>query len=205
MPIDSMVMFRPPSDTSQSIMVLDLCESSAMANRDEVMAVHLRRRVEQLSTPMLQSNKAAFIKNTGDGFLATFPDIDCAARAAKTILAALDKRNRRTVNPPIYVRIALHYGKTYTVLDAGQLEVYGNDVNIAFRLEQLQRDGIPSCEAPFPEVNRILCSERFVAELRRHEMSSDLQFLFCGSAQLRSIKDPIDVFWMKTTSDGPVD
>ncbi len=199
--IDSMVMFRPPSDTSQSIMVLDLAGSSGMASEDEVMAVHLRRRVEQLASPMLEANQVGALKNTGDGFLATFADAMSAAKAAVGILAILEERNRKTVNPPIRVRLALHFGKTYSVFDSGTLEIYGNDVNIVFRIECLQAAGIPDCPNPFPEADRVLCTKEFKDELKKTPYHSHVKFVSCGLPRLKGINQPVEVFWMQTSGD----
>lgn len=194
-------MFLPSRDAVQTIMVLDLCGSSELSRQNEVMAVHLKRRLEQISGTIIADHKANSFKNTGDGFLATFPDCAKAVTAAMEIMDSLRQRNRMTVNPPIHVRIALHYGKTYFVFDSGTKEIYGHDVNIAFRVENVQAAAFKKLEAQFPERDRILCTRQFHDAAQKQPALPKVRFTPCGQVQVKGIDEPVDVLWVQAADD----
>jgi class 3 adenylate cyclase len=148
----------------QGIMVLDLCESSKLANTDEKMAFHLTMRLQSIAKRILDKANVDFFKSTGDGFIATFDNVMNAFDAAESLLKVLKTRNKRTPNPPINVRIALHAGKTHIYGDTNK-DIYGIDVDLTFRLEHVKAGAFPSLKTVLPEQNRILCSKDFVHEL----------------------------------------
>jgi class 3 adenylate cyclase len=176
----------------QTIMVLDLCESSNLANTDEKMAFHLKRRLESIAKRILDRTKVDFYKNTGDGFIATFNNVMNAFDAATSLLEVLKMRNQRTPNPDINVRIALHSGKTHIYGDAIK-DIYGTDVDITFRLEHVKAAAFPSLKTVLPEQNRILCSKSFVHELSACGLNVNT-FTCCGIAKLKGIKNPPEVY-----------
>ncbi len=198
-PTDSFVMFRKSSGEYQAIMVLDICASSQLANENELMAVHIKRRLEQLCRPFLDTHKANSFKNTGDGFLATFSSCPNALEATLQILDGIERRNQKTVNPPIRVRIALHYGRIFYVYDSGVKEIYGNDVDITFRLEGVQSDVLVDPKAVFPEQDRILCTTPFHTEMQKTPCKTAVTYIHCGQAQMKGILEPQDVLWIKRT------
>ncbi|MBN1268154.1 MAG: adenylate/guanylate cyclase domain-containing protein [Kiritimatiellae bacterium] len=195
---DSMIMFRPSRDVLQTIMVVDLCGSTELASENEVMAVHLNRRLEQIAASVLETYRSTSFKGTGDGFLSTLPDTSSAVRASLELLDTLADRNRTTVNPPIHIRIALHHGRTYQVFDTGTKEVYGHDVNVAFRIERLQPALFTNLENDFPERDRILCSRQFRDTYQQSpSAASGLVFARLGEVRLKGIEEPVEVFWLR--------
>ncbi len=196
-PTDSFVMFRRSSGEYQSIMVLDICSSSELANKNEMMAVHIKRRLEQLCRPILDANHSNSFKNTGDGFLATFPDCAHALSAAIQVLQGIKNRNEKTVNPPIRVRVGLHFGRIFYVFDSGMKEIYGNDVDITFRLEGVQKQAFEEVQSEFPEQDRILCTKQFRDEIQKLKCEANVTYVFCGQALLKGILEPQDVLWVK--------
>jgi class 3 adenylate cyclase len=176
----------------QAIMVLDLCESSKLANTDEKMAFHLKMRLESIAKRILDRTKVDFYKSTGDGFIATFDNVLNAFDAATSLLEVLKTRNKRTPNPHINVRIALHAGKTHIFGDIIK-DIYGTDVDITFRLEHVESKAFPSLKIALPEQNRILCSKRFVHELSASSLDVTT-FTCCGIAKLKGIKNPPEVY-----------
>jgi class 3 adenylate cyclase len=182
----------------QAIMVLDLCESSKLANTDEKMAFHLKRRLESISKRILDKAEVDFYKNTGDGFIATFNNVTNAFNAATSLLEVLKMRNQRTPNPDINVRIALHFGKTHIYGDMIK-DIYGTDVDITFRLEHVNAVAFPSLKTVLPEHNRILCSKHFVHELSARGLNVNT-FIFCGIAKLKGIKNPPEVYLVPSPS-----
>jgi len=182
----------PEQEKFQAIMVLDLCESSKLANTDEKMAFHIKRRLESIAKRILDKAEVDFYKNTGDGFIATFNNFMNAFDAATSLLKILKMRNQRTPNPDINVRIALHSGKTHIYGDIIK-DIYGTDVDITFRLEHVNAVAFPSLKTVLPEQNRILCSKSFVHELSACGLNINA-FIFCGIATLKGIKNPPEVF-----------
>ena len=176
----------------QGIMVLDLCESSKLANTDEKMAFHLKMRLESIAKRILDRTKVDFYKSTGDGFIATFDNVKNAFDAATSLLEVLKTRNERTPNPHINVRIALHAGKIHIFGDIIK-DIYGTDVDITFRLEHVEPKAFSSLKKALPEQNRILCSKRFVHELSASGLDVTT-FICCGVARLKGIKNPPEVY-----------
>jgi len=178
----------------EAIFVLDLCHSSRLASQDDAMALHLKKRLETIAVDAFDHWHAVFKKGTGDGFLAAFRKpldaLDCAIETLKK----LAERNKKSSNPAIDVRIALHFGRTYT-LDRLTMDRHGNDVNVAFRLENLE--GEPSFDAAaVPAVNRILLSGEFFAEATRERRGIAGDSKFLGTIKLKGIEHPCSVFLM---------
>ncbi|MSR15513.1 MAG: FHA domain-containing protein [Gammaproteobacteria bacterium] len=179
---------------SESIMVFDLCESSRIASEDDHMAHHLKTRVQQLADPVLTEYGMRFFKGTGDGFLATFSSATRSVTAALELVNRIKYRNSRTTNPPIHYRISLHHGETWGISTGGQ-DIHGNDVNIAFRIEGVQKEAFPTALIEFPKMDRILCSKALIAEITQHEGNVfPSQTSEIGAASLKGIQDPTTIF-----------
>ena len=175
----------------EAILVLDLCGSSSLANQaGDGLAYHLKKRMFQICDVVFNENASVYIKNTGDGFFATFGNPGVCLESAVMILKKLAARNRVTKSKPIDVRIGLHYGDMY-IVDEVTNDRHGNDLNIAFRVEGVTAsafEGKPLVD--LPEKNRILATQVF------YEMCNpqDAPFKRLGKAQLKGIQDPMELF-----------
>lgn len=179
---------------NKAILVLDQYESSKIANKDNILAFHQKQRLAEISRLVFYRYKATFFKNTGDGFVATFLYTKHALAAAHAVLSLLNKRNKKTHNPPIHIRIALHFGTVYD-MDSGKKDIHGNDVNIAFRMESIS----PPSDTSLPKYDRILCSQQFYENLKisgYHNQSYPYQFLNCGPTRLKGIEKPIILYYV---------
>jgi len=176
-----------------AIFVLDLCESTRIANSDEAIAFHLKRRLESISRSALAANHVRFYKSTGDGFLALLPASLDALKAARQIIAILLERNQRTINAPIHVRIALHRGETY-IIDSESGDVHGSDVNLTFRIEGVEKEAFCDLRADLPEQDRILCTRQFRDDVSRHCSANKFICSSIGLAQFRGIDKPVEIF-----------
>lgn len=185
----------------ESMLVLDLCDATGQANRNEEMAYTLKVRLEQISRPVLERMAARFIKNTGDGFLATFPGAVAAMEAALEIAEKIAQRNARSKNEPIHYRMALHHGTTYPI-GIGDEDIHGSDVNIVFRLEGLQGDKAAMIEtrSEVPARDRILCSRSFHEQLSEQGSPLINRLRSLGSARFQGIDKPHEVFLAGTTT-----
>jgi class 3 adenylate cyclase len=178
---------------TQSIMVLDLADSTRLANQDEAIAFHTKKRLEAISRMALFANDVQFYKSTGDGFVAAFNEASDALNSAREIMSRLSERNSRTRNHPIRIRIALHHGKTY-VIDPETQDIHGNDVNITFRIDGVDAASFDNPVKPLPLVDRILCSQSFLDSINKQRPAKPLVVDYCGQARLKGIKKPMDIY-----------
>jgi class 3 adenylate cyclase len=177
----------------QSIMVLDLCESTSLAAQDDVMAFHLKKKLMSLAQYALQSSNPIFVKSTGDGFIATFTKAVDALQISKSIMKSIESRNNETFNPQINVRLGLHQGKVY-MISADDIDVHGHDVNIAFRIESLQPHDFINKKTELPATNRIFSSCSFYEALSKEQHELNINASYCGKAMLKGIADPFDIY-----------
>lgn len=186
------------STLKETLLVFDLCESSAIANRDDHMAYHLKQRLTQIAEPVLEAESCRFFKSTGDGFLACFPRPSQALNAAIELELRIQHRNARTQNPPIHYRMSLHFGETWLIANGGN-DIHGNDVNITFRIEGVKASDLLSPETGLPERDRILCSTDFIAAYGEIENSPvPVEHISCGRARLKGISSPVGIELFRT-------
>src|SRR5690606_33295698 len=125
----------------------------------------------QIADPVLSELGIRFFKGTGDGFLATFGSASRALAAAIALKNRIELRNARTTNPPIHFRIALHHGETWGISTGGQ-DIHGNDVNITFRIEGVQREAFAEPSVEFPRMDRVLCSAALLKEVEKQDAAA---------------------------------
>ena len=172
----------------ESILILDQCDATGQSSRNEQVAYALKTRLEQISSPILERFRVRFVKNTGDGFLATFSQPVDACCAAVLIAEKIAKRNAKTHNERLHFRIALHHGTTYPIGIGGQ-DIHGSDVNFTFRLEGLQSRKSEMIETTraIPQRDRILCSQRFVEAMTKAELPEGISLLGLGRARFQGV------------------
>jgi class 3 adenylate cyclase len=83
--------------------------------------------------PDFQQGHGRIVHTAGDGFLVEFPSAVEAVRCAVKVQRDLLARTEGAVETRIVLRIGIHLGDIMT--EAG--DVFGDDVNIAARLESL--------------------------------------------------------------------
>jgi adenylate cyclase len=88
--------------------------------------------------PIILNHGGRIVKNTGDGFLLEFPSIVGAAECAITMQTLMVERNNHLpADRVMQFRLGVHMGDV--MADEG--EVFGDDVNIAVRLESVAAPG----------------------------------------------------------------
>lgn len=117
-------------------MCTDMVGYSTLAQRNEALALKLLEEHRQLLRPLFRQYNGTEVKTIGDAFLIEFTSaldaMQCAAEIQKTLFdrnAASDDR--------IQIRIGLHIGDVVY----RENDVFGDGVNIAFRIEPLARPG----------------------------------------------------------------
>jgi class 3 adenylate cyclase len=162
---------KGPRQLVEAVVVLDLCDSTIMANRyGDTFALQVKEATRALVRPILVNAGVAFLKGTGDGFLATFPDLRAAAQAAVRILQTKDVTLPKASDgtPPMF-RIGIHFGPTNVDSDGDR---QGDVVNIAFRLEGVNVSGFHETRGGIvkdavPAHDRIFVSEHAHEELQK--------------------------------------
>src|ERR1700756_1388985 len=121
-----------------AIMFTDMVGYSALAQRDDKVALELLKEHRKLLREIFPRFHGTEIKTIGDAFLVEFNSALEAAQCAIEIQRALAKRNADApANRQIELKIGIHIGD---VVHRGG-DVYGDGVNIASRIEPLAGAG----------------------------------------------------------------
>jgi adenylate cyclase len=159
-----------------AIMFTDMVGYSALAQRDDKLALELLEEHRELLRKIFAEFNGAEIKTIGDGFLVEFNSALEAAQCAIAIQRALAKRNADApAERQIQVRIGVHIGD---VVHRGG-DVYGDGVNIASRIEQLAGAGG-------------ICVSMDVERQIRNAIETRFEKL--APTELKNISVPMDLF-----------
>src|SRR4051794_28424246 len=174
MPID------PPAAGEErklaAIMFTDMVGYSALAQRDDQLALELLEEHRELLRAIFPRFHGTEIKTIGDAFLVEFGSALEAAQCAIEIQRALAKRNHDVSRDRrIELKIGIHIGD---VVHRGG-DVYGDGVNIASRIEPLAGAGG-------------ICVSMDVERQIRNALEA--RFEKFGTADLKNISLPMDLF-----------
>jgi adenylate cyclase len=159
-----------------AIMFTDMVGYSALAQRDDRLALELLEEHRRLLREIFPRFNGTEIKTIGDAFLVEFGSALEAAQCAIEIQRTLAKRNHDvTSDRRIKLKIGIHIGDV--IHRDG--DVYGDGVNIASRIEQLAGAGG-------------ICVSTDVERQIRNALEA--RFEKFGSADLKNIKLPMDLF-----------
>src|ERR1051325_2198157 len=173
-----------------AIMFTDMVGYSALAQRDDKVALELLEEHRRLLREIFPRFHGTEIKTIGDAFLVEFASALQAAQCAIEIQRTLAKRNHDvTSDRRIELKIGIHIGDV--VHRDG--DVYGDGVNIASRIEALAGAGG-------------ICVSMDVERQIRNALEA--RFEKFGSADLKNIKLPMDLFrivlpWEKSPEAAP--
>jgi adenylate cyclase len=121
-----------------AIVCADVAGYSRMMGADEE-GTHAAFKAHRCAMhPIILNHGGRVVKNTGDGFLLTFPSIVGAIESAIAMQTLMAERNAHLPADRIMrFRLGVHMGDV--MVDDG--EVFGDDVNIAVRLEAVAAPG----------------------------------------------------------------
>jgi adenylate cyclase len=165
-----------------AILVADAVDYSLLMDADEE-GTHQKLKVDldKLIEPLIGQHRGEIVKRTGDGMLAIFSSVveavDCAAK-----IQGLLPRNGSAA-PLLTYRIGINLGDI--IVEEG--DVFGNDVNIAARLEALSPPGGITLSGPAYWYVKSRTAIRF----------EELGFL-----RLKNIAEPIQVYRSITADPG---
>jgi TolB-like protein/class 3 adenylate cyclase/Flp pilus assembly protein TadD len=159
-----------------AIMFTDMVGFTALAQRDEALALELLETHRELLRPVFVRFGGREIKTLGDGFLVVFASALDATRCAIAIQTAfVDYDTSASSERRMQVRIGLHLGDV--VQRDG--DVVGDGVNIASRLEKLAAPGG-------------ICLSRPVFDQVGNKL--DLPLMPAGTPYLKNIQTPTEVY-----------
>ena len=169
-----------------AIMFTDMVGYSALAQRDDELALELLEEHRQLLREIFPRFHGTEVKTIGDGFLVEFHSALDAAECAIEIQRALSKHN---ADVPVERRIAIKIGVHIGDVVHRDHDVFGDGVNIAARIEPLAGPGG-------------ICVSMDVERQIRNKL--DAQFEKLAPIELKNISIPMDLFriippWEKRT------
>lgn len=159
-----------------AIMFTDMVGYSALAQKNEPLALALLQEHRQILRPLFPKHGGREVETAGDAFFVEFGSALQAAQCAIAIQKALFERNASaSAEKQIKLRIGLHLGDVVIV---GK-NVHGDGVNIAARIEPLAEPGG-------------ICISEDVARQIQNKIEVPVQKL--GKAELKNIQLPVDIY-----------
>jgi TolB-like protein/class 3 adenylate cyclase len=122
-----------------AILVADIVSYSRLMHRDEE-TTHARATalLTKVVLPAIAAHGGRVVKNTGDGFLAEFPS---AVDAVRSAVQFQDRAFELTIDDAEDDRIQFRVGINIGDVIVGPHDIFGDDVNIAARLEGIAEPG----------------------------------------------------------------
>ena len=155
-----------------AIMFTDIVGYTRLMGKNEQAAFDLLKKNWALQRPLVEQFKGNWLKEMGDGVLASFKSVSDAVYCAKSIQeACLNEKD-------LSLRIGIHLGEV--VFE--EQDVFGDGVNIASRLEPLAQPG------------GILISEAVQRNLLNKE---DIETVFFKKLALKNVQHPINSYLVK--------
>jgi len=132
-----------------AIMFTDIVGYTVLMGEDEQKAFELLKKNRQVQRPIIEKYNGRWLKEIGDGVLASFSTVSDAVYCAATIQKTCENE------PDLKLRIGIHQGE---VVFEGA-DVFGDGVNIASRLE------------PLAPIGGILVSESVSRKQKKHSIN----------------------------------
>jgi len=122
-----------PEQTRQlaAIMFTDIVGYTALMGKDEQRAFDILQKNRDIQKPIIEQNSGKWIKELGDGILASFPAVSDAVAAAVSIQEICNGERE------FQLRIGIHLGEV--IFENG--DVFGDGVNVASRIQALASPG----------------------------------------------------------------
>ena len=114
-----------------AIMFTDIVGYSAIMNEDEARALTLLNKNRKIQSKLIKRFHGRWLKEIGDGVLASFTTVTNAVYCAAAIQQACENES------DLKLRIGIHQGEIVFEND----DVFGDGVNIASRIESLAQPG----------------------------------------------------------------
>jgi adenylate cyclase len=159
-----------------AIVCADVAGYSRMMGADEAGTHATFKAHRSAIYPLILNHGGRIVKNTGDGFLLEYPSIVGAVESSVAMQVLMAERNNHLpADRAMQFRLGVHMGDVM----ADEDEVFGDDVNIAVRLESVAVPG------------GIALSAKAYDEVSKHLTTP---FVGAGSHRFKNIARPIDVW-----------
>jgi adenylate cyclase len=159
-----------------AIVCADVAGYSRMMGADEAGTHATFKAHRGAIYPIILNHGGRVVKNTGDGFLLEFPSVVGATEAGVALQRLMAERNNHLpADRAMHFRLGIHMGDVI----ADEDELFGDDVNIAVRLEQA---------AP---LGGIAVSAKAYGEAFRH---LGISMINAGNHRFKNISDAIEVW-----------
>jgi adenylate cyclase len=167
-----------------AIVCADVAGYSRMMGVDEAGTHAAFKAHRSAIYPVILNHGGRVVKNTGDGFLLEFPSVVGAMESAIATQTLMAERNDQLpVDRVMQFRLGVHMGDVM----ADEDELFGDDVNIAVRLETIAAPG------------GVAASAKAHSEASKHLSTA---FVDAGSHHFKNIAEPINVWtWKPAGSD----
>lgn len=152
-----------------AIMFTDIVGYTALMGSDDKKAFALLRKNREIQKPAIKEYHGRWIKEMGDGVIASFSTASDALSAAKKIQEAC------VGIPDLHLRIGIHLGEV--VFENN--DIFGDGVNIASRIESLGVAG------------SVLMSKTVRDQIKNN---SEFQLESLGNFDFKNVSEPIEVF-----------
>lgn len=161
-----------------AIMFTDIVGYTALMGSDEQKAFELLSKNRSLQRQVIEEFQGKFIKELGDGILASFNTVSDAVNTALKI------HEKAEAAKDFQLRIGIHLGEVIFENN----DVFGDGVNIASRIQASAKPGsIYVSEAVYNNVsNKKMFSTRFVKQER-----------------LKNVKDPVKIYEVLSEKNRP--
>ena len=168
----------PQSRQLAAIMFTDIVGYTALMGQDEKRAFELLDKNRQIQKPIIEQNNGKWIKELGDGVIASFTTVSDAVSAAISIQEACNSAK------DFQLRIGIHQGEV--VIEAN--DVFGDAVNIASRIQSIANPG------------SVFISESVYQNISNKK---DIQTKFVKEATLKNVKEPVKIYEILIGSTAP--
>ncbi|MDZ4808621.1 MAG: adenylate/guanylate cyclase domain-containing protein, partial [Bacteroidota bacterium] len=155
-----------------AIMFTDIVGYTMLMGNDEQKAFELLNKNRQIQKPIIEQYNGRWIKELGDGVMASFNTVSDAVNAAIKIQEACNAANE------FKLRIGIHLGEVVFEND----DVFGDGVNIASRIQALAPPG-----------------GIWISESVHNNVSNknDIDTEFVKVEQLKNVKEPVRIYQVK--------
>lgn len=167
-----------PSRKLAAIVFTDIAGFTKLSSDNEEYAFSLIEKQRELLKPIVKSYKGRWLKEMGDGLLLSFPS------SKQALSCSIEIQNLVKDVDDLNLRIGIHQGDIIT----GNKDVFGDDVNIASRIE------------PFSAIGGIAISNKVNDDISG---SPEFDTKFIAEPMLKGVNQAIKIFAV-TSNDLPL-
>ena len=152
-----------------AILFSDIMNYSLLMGKDEKQALDILDENRKIHQSTITNHKGTFLKEIGDGILASFNSVSDAVQCGINIQKRIKEFNN------YQLRIGIHLGEIHTANN----DVFGDGVNIASRIQSVAEPGTVSM------------SESVYTNIKN---KIEEEVAFVGEKELKNIEEPVKIY-----------